>query len=124
MSQRKKNVTRATSAAGGRARNHPPSSTTEEFLALSDAEKERVYRALDREYTLEETRPLNAAERQLWREVKERTGRPKVGKGAKVVSVSIERGLLDRSDRYARRKGMTRAQLIAEGLRLALKAAG
>jgi hypothetical protein len=69
-------------------------------------------------------RPLTPSERKRWAAIQKRMGRPKVSKGAKVVSVSIERGLLDRSDRYARSKGMTRAQLIAKGLEMALKAAG
>jgi hypothetical protein len=51
-------------------------------------------------------------------------GRPKVGKGARVISLSVERGLLELADAYARRTGMSRAQLVARGLENILAAAG
>jgi hypothetical protein len=97
----------------------------EEFLALSPAEKEREYRAVDREFKWEETKPLNAAERKAWRKFQERRrqrGRPKVGLGAKTVALTIERGLLKRADALAKREGVSRAKIVARGLELLLKA--
>lgn len=47
-------------------------------------------------------------------------GRPRVGKGAKRVLVSVERGLLDDADAAARRLNISRSELIARGLRAAL----
>ena len=96
----------------------------ERFLALSDAEKDAEVAQFEREIPLSESRPLNVAERKLWRRVKRRLGRPKVGQGAKMVAVSIERGLLQRADRYAKRHAMKRAELIAAGLKLVLARAG
>jgi hypothetical protein len=49
-----------------------------------------------------------------------RVGRPRVGQGAQVVPVSIERGLLAETDDFARRHNIARSQLVAEGLRLIL----
>jgi hypothetical protein len=92
----------------------------ERFLSLSDAEKDAEVAQFEREIPLSESRPLNAAERKQWRRVKRRLGRPKVGQGAKMVAVSIERGLLQRADRYAKRHAMKRAELIAAGLKLVL----
>lgn len=43
-------------------------------------------------------------------------GRPRNGLGAKTIALSVERGLLDRSDRLAKKHGLTRAQLVALGL--------
>jgi hypothetical protein len=40
-------------------------SPIEAFLALSDEEKETVYRSVDREIPLSETRPLTPAQRKL-----------------------------------------------------------
>ena len=94
------------------------------FLALSDAQKERIWESYNREIPLSETRPLTPAERKRWRKAKKRMGRPRVGKGAKVISLSVERGLLERADAYARRTGMSRAQLVARGLENVLAAAG
>jgi hypothetical protein len=96
----------------------------ESFIALSDEAKERIWEGYNREIPLSETRPLTAAERKRWEKAKKRMGRPKVGRGAKVISLSVERGLLERADAYAQRTGMSRAQLVARGLENILAAAG
>jgi hypothetical protein len=44
-------------------------------------------------------------------------GRPKVGKGARVVSISVEADLLKSADAYARRLGIGRTELFVQGLR-------
>lgn len=51
---------------------------------------------------------------------KRKRGRPIEGKGAQVISVSVERGLLNRSDKLAERMGISRSQLIARGLKAVL----
>jgi hypothetical protein len=50
-------------------------------------------------------------------------GRPMVGKGAKIVPVSIERGLLKLADAFARQHGLKRSQMVAQGLRLVMQQA-
>ena len=47
---------------------------------------------------------------------KRKPGRPKVGKGAKVISLSVEVGLLEKTDRLAKKQGCSRAALVARGL--------
>lgn len=75
----------------------------------------------DREFIIDDARPLTPAERAHWEKIKrKRPGRPKSGSGAKVVSVSIEQSLLNRTDRLAQKKGVTRASLIARGLKSVL----
>lgn len=39
------------------------------------------------------------------------------GKGAKTISLTVELGLLKQADAYAKRRGISRAKLVAEGLR-------
>lgn len=93
--------------------------TGEAFDALPDSEKERVYQEIDRAspgQLLAESRPLNARDRAVWRRIKRRLGRPKIGKGVKVVSVSLEKDLLRRADALAKRQGISRAKLISRGL--------
>jgi hypothetical protein len=52
-------------------------------------------------------------------------GRPVVGEGAKVISLTVERSLLARADAFAKKQGISRAALVAEGLESVLrKAAG
>lgn len=100
-------------------------SVIEAFLALSPEEKECEYRSVDREFSRAETQPLTPRQRKAWKKFRERRrlrGRPKVGEGAKVVSVTIEGGLLKRTDALAKREGVSRAQLVARGLELLLRA--
>ena len=91
------------------------------FLSRTDAEKDAEVAEFDKGIDLSEWRPLNASERKLWRKVKRNLGRPPVGQGAKVVAVTIERGLLKRVDQYAKQHAVKRAEMIAEGLRLILE---
>jgi metal-responsive CopG/Arc/MetJ family transcriptional regulator len=52
--------------------------------------------------------------------VKRKIGRPKVGRGAVSVSISLERGLLERVDADARRGGMTRSAYLGRIIKNAL----
>ena len=88
-----------------------------EFLALPETERQRIVARYERRVPFSELRPLTKAERARWERVKrKKPGRPKVGKGVRVISLSVERGLLERADTYAQEKGLTRAQLFARGL--------
>jgi hypothetical protein len=93
-------------------------------MALSDADKERVWESFNREIPLEETKPLTPRQRELWKKAKRRVGRPKVGSGVKVISLSVEKGLLDRADAYAKATGLTRARIVAMGLEAVLGPGG
>jgi hypothetical protein len=68
-------------------------------------------------------KPLTAAQRALHRGAasKARAGRPMIGKGAKIVPVSIERGLLKETDAFAKRHKLKRSQMVAKGLRLLMQ---
>jgi hypothetical protein len=79
---------------------------------------------LDREMVADEFRPLGPAERVRWERARRKPGRPRRGAGAKVISVSVERGLLVRSDDLARNLGITRASLVERGLKAVLAAEG
>jgi hypothetical protein len=102
-------------------------SVIDAFIALPDEEKERIYQEIDAESpeeSLARSRPLNASERRQWQRFKARAkanmGRPKVGQGAKTISLTVEKTLLKEADAYARKHGMSRAQLVAQGLRAIL----
>ena len=98
-----------------------PRSYIQEFLDLSDAEKEKVWLEFEDPGSADTFRPLNASERKLWAKAKRKVGRPVVGAGSKVISVSVERELLGRADALAKDKGITRAALVAAGLKVILK---
>jgi hypothetical protein len=97
----------------------------EEFLALSDEEKDAEVARL---VALPPSawRPLTPAKRKQWARIKRkmRMGRPKVGAGAKQISVSMEIDRLDRVDRYAKAHALKRTQVIAQGVDLLLSRAG
>lgn len=96
--------------------------TGESFDSLSPAEKERIYQEFEHltpERIDREFRPLGAKERAGHMRPR-KPGRPKVGKGVKVISLSVERGLLKQADVYAKRNGLKRTELFSIGLRLAM----
>jgi hypothetical protein len=95
-------------------------SAIDAFLALPDDEKERQWKEFDKEFIADTFKPLTPAQRDLWEKAKRRPGRPRVGGGAQVISLSIERDLLQKADARARARRITRAQLFAEALRAAL----
>jgi len=66
----------------------------------------------------EKTRELTSTERALWDQAKRGRGRPKKAPGDKAarVLVSIAPSLLAEADDYARRQGISRAELFARGL--------
>lgn len=55
---------------------------------------------------------------------KRKIGRPKVGEGAARVLVTVERRLLSRADEFAMKSGMSRSEMIAQGLRLLMAKGG
>ena len=86
---------------------------TKEELDQLYAEAEKI--------TYEDTRPLNAAERrQLARAA--RKGRPRIGAGARRINVTVEQRLLGKVDSYAKKHGLTRAAMVAEGFKRILAA--
>jgi hypothetical protein len=100
---------------------YPAFKTVRDFQALSREEKDKVWRYYDREkIPMSESRPLNTNERAQFERVRRRVGRPKVGQGAKVVAVTMEKGFLSRVDAYAKKHALKRAEMITRGLRLVM----
>jgi hypothetical protein len=110
-----------TMAAQTRSRKAPKrkaaASPVADFNALPDAEKERQAAEFDRPFVADTFGPLPPAQRKLWRKARRRgPGRPKKGEGVKTIALSVEKGLLRRADALAKRRKMTRADLVAEAL--------
>jgi hypothetical protein len=78
----------------------------------------------DREFVADTFKTPDATAKARWQKAKRKPGRPQQGRGAKVIAVSVEKGLLERSDKLARKMGITRAGLVARGLRAVLVAEG
>jgi hypothetical protein len=96
----------------------------EEFMALSDQEKETEVQPAQQA----KSRPLTPAQRKQWQRIqgrlKRNAGRPVIGAGAKQIAVTVERELLKRVDRFAKTHKMKRSQIIAQGMELVMKRAG
>jgi hypothetical protein len=72
-------------------------------------------------------RTLTAAQRRQWQQFQTRAksnrrGHPQIGEGAKMVAVSVEKGLLKEMDAYVKARGIKRSQLVAEGVRMVMRA--
>ena len=80
--------------------------------------------AYGREMVIDEFEPLTRPAAKRWTRARRKPGRPRRGKGAKVISVSVERELLSRSDRLAKALGVTRAAVVERGLKAVLAAEG
>ena len=78
----------------------------------------------DAEMIITKSKPLTAEERAWWERVRRQPGRPRRGRGAKVISVSVEQELLARTDVLAKTLGISRALLIQRGLKAVLAAQG
>lgn len=97
-----------------------PLPATSKYLRMNAEELAAATAEFDREMVISQSRALASSERRTWQEARRKPGRPRRGAGVKVISVSVERGLLSRSDALASRLGVSRAALIERGLRLVL----
>ena len=94
------------------------------YWDMNTAELRKATAKYDREFIADEFGPPPAEALAQWERAKRKRGRPRQGKGATVISLSIERGLLRKADSLAKRKGLSRAQLVALGLKSMLAEAG
>jgi hypothetical protein len=90
----------------------PKKSDIDQFIALPDSQKQRILKRIESQtpqQRLSRSRPLNAREQKQWRRFKSKMGRPKVGKGARTISLTVEKDLLDQADAYAKQHGISRS---------------
>jgi hypothetical protein len=107
-------------ASSGYGKPRAKTSAKRPYWEMTRAELEQATAEFDKEFigeTFQE--PTPAQHKQLLRANRKR-GRPRMGAGVRVISVSIEKGLLQAIDSLAKRKKAKRAELIAQGLRAIL----
>ena len=96
----------------------------ERFMGLTDAQRDAEVAIYDKFPSGFAGKPLRKSDKALDRLARAKgraAGRPMVGQGAKIVPVSIERGLLKQADSFARRHKLKRSQMVADGLRLVMQ---
>jgi hypothetical protein len=94
------------------------------YTQMTADELAKATKQFDEPFVADQSRPLTPAEREQWKRVSGKKGRPKVGQGFKRISVSFEQGLLERINALAKKKQVSRSQLLAQVLeeKLAQKA--
>ena len=98
-------------------------SAVKKYSKMTADELARATSEFNREFAFNKGRSLTARERRLHARARKR-GRPRVGLGAEKIRVSVERGLLAKSDSFAQKHGMTRSEMIARGLQAVMVASG
>jgi hypothetical protein len=78
----------------------------------------------DQEFIADTFHPLTPEQREIWEASRRQGAKAKGRDGQKIVSVPIEKKLLARSDALAKKMGISRARLIARGLKAVLAAEG
>ena len=94
-----------------------PKATKKPLGRMTSSELAEATAAYGREMAIDGFRPMDQPSRARWERAKRKVGRPRRGKGARVISVSVEQDLLEASDRLAKQLGVSRARLIERGLR-------
>jgi hypothetical protein len=84
------------------------------YWDMSAQELAEATKQFDEPHVVERSQPLTATEREQWKRVKRKRGRPKVGRGHQRVSISVEKELLKRITAYAKNRRVTRSGLVAE----------
>ena len=97
---------------------------TTPFARMKTDELQAATAEFDREMVAEEFGPLSTSAKSRWKTARRKRGRPRQGQGAKVISVTVEKNLLARSDALAKNMGVTRAGMIARGLKAVLAVEG
>jgi hypothetical protein len=91
---------------------------TKEYWNMTAAELAEATSEFDREFVADTFRDMTAAEEKAWRTAvgKRRKGRKGAANGVKIVPLGIDASLLKRADALAKKRGVSRDCLVAEGL--------
>ena len=90
------------------------------YIVMTAAELAEATKEYDG-MVIDKTRPLNTQRAQAVAQAKRGRGRPKIGTGARKVSISMENSLLAQADAAARKLGVNRSELIAKLVSAGLK---
>ncbi len=92
------------------------------FSARLSCELAEATASYGEEMIIDRFKPMSTVAQRRWIQAQHKPGRPRRGKGVKVIAVSVERGLLQRSDKLAKELHISRARLIERGLKIVLAA--
>jgi len=90
------------------------------YWEMTTVELAEATREFDADFDDSQFKPLTPEQRANWDAARLKPGRPKNGRGVKVISLSVEKGLLSRADRLAKKLKISRAKLVSRGLEILL----
>jgi hypothetical protein len=106
---------------GKRRRTTSASASAKPYWEMNTKELSQATSEFDREFIGETFGEPDSKQKAIHARAKNKRGRPKIGQGVRVISVSLEKNLLAAVDRLAKRKNAKRAELITAGLQAVLK---
>lgn len=95
-------------------------SVSKPYWEMTTAELSKATAEFDRELVGKTFKKPTAAQKTRLARAKRKRGRPQLGQGVQVISVSLEKGLLRAVDNLAKKKKAKRAELITFGLQAIL----
>ncbi len=90
------------------------------YWEMTTQELATATQEFDKPFVEENSRPLTPTERAQWEKLKRGRGQPRNHQGRQRISVSLERGLLARVTAWAKRRHISRSQLLAQVIEAAL----
>src|SRR5712692_7184692 len=90
------------------------------YWAMTTAELREATKQFDEEFVADRSRPLTRKERALWEEMKAHS--PRTENGQEIITVRLDKSLLDQCMALAKKKHLSRNALIARGLKALLAA--
>jgi hypothetical protein len=102
--------------ATGTRKRRAKTPASKPFWKMTTAQLRAATKEFDQECIGDTFRPATPEEQARFGRARKR-GRPRIGAGSKTISVTVEAGLLAKTDRLAKELRVPRAVLIARGLR-------
>jgi hypothetical protein len=98
--------------------------TQKPYWEMNTQELAEATAEFDEEFVMDKFGPLTPEMQARWEAAKRKPGRPKKERDIQMISISVHRELLARADALAKKMGITRAGLVARGLKAVLAAQG
>jgi hypothetical protein len=97
---------------------------SKDFFKMSAAERDAKAKTWEREFSLDETRPMSKRSQALWKLAKRGRGRPRkaAGERAKRVLISLDPTVIAMADAFASSQGLDRSRLFAISVKAFIEA--
>ena len=97
-------------------KKHGKACKSKPYWEMTTAELREATSEFDREFIGDTFGPPTPEQRSRFEKAKRKRGRPRKGMGSKTISVTVEKSLLAKADRLAKKHHLPRAAIIARGL--------